>query len=63
MATLHEPSLKVRDVISKTGLSESTIRRAITRGEIKIFRFGRAVRVDHRDVDEWLESKRDRRVA
>lgn len=64
MAELHTPPLRIREVVVKTGLSESTIRRAIKSGELKPFRFGRVFRVDESDLTVWMNSKRqDNRQA
>ncbi len=50
--------LSVPVIEDQTGLSKNTLRRAIARGELKVHRFGRAVKVSAEDLARWLESKR-----
>lgn len=41
----------------RVGLCERTVRRAISTGELRGFKFGKAVRVRLDDLDLWAESK------
>lgn len=41
----------------RCGLHERTIRRAITAGELRGFKFGKALRVRLDELDLWAESK------
>lgn len=41
----------------RVGLCERTIRRAVSAGELRGFKFGKAVRVRLDDLDGWAESK------
>lgn len=38
-------------------MCERTIRRAVSAGELRGFKFGKAVRVRLDDLDSWAESK------
>lgn len=55
--------LNVRQAAALATVSVITIRRAIDNGELPVFRFGRALRVDQSDVVAWLESKKVRKAA
>lgn len=50
--------LRMSEVIEATGLSRSEIYRAIERRELKVVKFGRAVRVTPADIDAFVETKR-----
>jgi len=47
--------LTVDQVMKMTNLSKSTIQRAIARGDLRVVRIGRAVRVPSAALSEWLE--------
>jgi len=44
---------------ARLSLCARTLRRAIARGELTAYRFGKAVRVRLADLDAWAESKAD----
>jgi excisionase family DNA binding protein len=50
------PLLDVRRTAERLGLSEKQVRRLIRRGELPALRVGAAVRVDPRELDDWLHS-------
>lgn len=39
-------------------LSERTLRRAISAGELPAYKVGKSVRIRRTDLDAWMESKR-----
>lgn len=41
----------------RAGLHPRTLRRAIAAGELRGFKFGRALRIDLDELDRWIESK------
>lgn len=49
----------VRTVSETTFIPKSTIYDAIYNGELPAYRFGRAVRLDERDVERWIQSRRE----
>lgn len=51
--------LRIADVVQETQLSRATIQRAIKAHELRVFRFGRAVRIDRSDLEAWRQAKRD----
>lgn len=54
MASTNEPSpvLSLEDVARETGTSLSTVRRWISSGELRAYRYGkRVIRVERRDLD------------
>ena len=48
--------LTVRNVSDSTGLSELTIRKAISAGQLTAKRVGKSIRVRPVDLDLWVES-------
>jgi excisionase family DNA binding protein len=48
------PFLTVQEVALYTRLSPRHIRRLIARGELRVTRMGRAIRVHRRDLDSYL---------
>lgn len=48
------PLTTVAKVVKATGLSLSTINRALARGDLKCTRIGRAVRIPRSEVRAWL---------
>jgi excisionase family DNA binding protein len=51
------------DVTRITGLGKTTIWEAISRGELRAVRFGRAVRVHHDDLAAWIQANREASAA
>jgi excisionase family DNA binding protein len=51
------------DVTRITGLGKSTIWEAISRGELKATRFGRAVRIHRDDLAAWIQANREASAA
>lgn len=52
MAVKANPSLSISQAAEDRGVSDSTIRRLIARGELRAFRVGpRLIRIDPRDLD------------
>ncbi|MFC0248750.1 helix-turn-helix domain-containing protein [Citricoccus parietis] len=46
------PRLSISDVAEERGLSESTVRRLISRGDLRAYRIGkRIIRIDPADLD------------
>ncbi len=58
-----EGALSPEDAAQFTSLSRKEIDRAITRGEIETFRYGRRVLIAKREVIRWLAELRDRSRA
>ena len=50
--------LTVRQAATQLQLSERTVRRAITAGELAVHRIGAAVRISEADLSTWIASKR-----
>jgi excisionase family DNA binding protein len=50
--------LTVKELFEFLKVSESTIRRAISSGELKSFKAGKNVRIEKESVMEWLEQKK-----
>lgn len=52
MARKPQPSLSISEAAEQRGLSDSTIRRLISRGELRAYRIGpRLIRIDPADLD------------
>ena len=51
--------LRIADVARETQLSRATIHREIKAHRLQVFRFGRAVRIDRSDLQEWQLKYRD----
>ena len=51
-----KPLLKIRDVVAYTGTSDSTIRRAVRRGELEASRMPGGWRFRLHNVDAWVDS-------
>ena len=51
MQDFYSPSSLSR----RLSLDRKTVYRAIEKGELRAFRFGRALRLDPQDVQDWLE--------
>ena len=49
------PYLTVQEVALYTRLSPRHVRRLIARGELRVTRMGRAIRVHRRDLDAYLD--------
>ena len=49
--------LTVQELCKFLKLSDSTIRRAIKRGELKVFKTGRKIRIEKEAVIAWLQGK------
>lgn len=54
---MSDELLRVSDAVKETRLHRATIQRAIKAGELRVFRFGRAIRIDRRDLQAWIASK------
>lgn len=53
MATKPNPSLTIAEAAEHRGISVSTIRRMIARGELRAYRIGpRIIRIDPSDLDQ-----------
>jgi excisionase family DNA binding protein len=50
--------MRIRDAAIATDTSDSTVIRAIRRGDLKVFRIGGTVRIDRGDLEEWLARSR-----
>jgi len=48
----------VSEVAVRFGISERTIRRAITSGALHVERIGRSVRISREDLDRWKSQRR-----
>ncbi len=55
--------LSVADVACYLGLSAWTIRQMIHTGQLPHIRVGRRILLDRRDVDKWIEQKKDLTVC
>ena len=55
--------LSVAEVVERTGLSESNVRRRLREGEIAKIKIGRKILVAEADLDRWLERHRIRAVV
>lgn len=52
-ATSQAPLLSIRDAAKYLGVSDDTIRRMISRGELSAYRYGpKIIRIDRRDIDK-----------
>lgn len=49
---------RIEEVMRVCAVSRATVDRAIARGELPVFKFGRAVRIDRSDLEAWQRSKR-----
>lgn len=49
-------SVSIKDANRLTGISETTIRKAINTLALPAYRVGRAIRVRVPDLDEWIQS-------
>ena len=47
--------LSPSSLAQRLSLDRKTVYRAIDRGDLRAFRFGRALRLDPQDVQDWLE--------
>lgn len=52
------PMLSVADVAEMTGVSRMTVYRLVHDGVITGYRVGRSIRIDGRDVTEFMQSAR-----
>lgn len=55
---MPQAMISTPDIARRANLNEETVRRAVARGELKAYRFGRVIRYDPSDVEAWLESRR-----
>jgi excisionase family DNA binding protein len=58
--TITEPGarlLSIEAAAAYTGLGVPTIRRRLASGEIRARKFGRAVRIERADLDEWIDAQ------
>lgn len=44
-----------QQLASRLSLDRKTVYRAIERGDLRAYRFGRALRIAPHDVEDWLE--------
>jgi excisionase family DNA binding protein len=59
MMTTLAPSLArfltIKDVAERLGLSTKTVRRLIERGELRVHRFGRSIRISEEDYNTFAK--------
>ena len=56
--TTNEPThVPIASAAESLGLCDRTLRRAIASGELRAYKFGKAVRIRVADLDAWAESK------
>lgn len=56
-ARLSEPFLTVRDVADLLKVSEKTVRRLQSRGDLPSFRVGTQVRFRRTDIEDWVDQQ------
>ena len=56
-----EPYYTVDQVAARVAVNPETVRREVSKGQLRCIRFGRHMRFSESAVKEWLDSKRDRR--
>lgn len=50
--------LRVSEVADLAGISEDSIRRAVSSGSLPAYKIGRCIRIDPGDLQKWLEFQR-----
>lgn len=55
MSTASEPFLTIPEAAAELKVSQDTIRREISRGNLKAVRIGRVIRIRRRDLDRALK--------
>ena len=56
---MSEPFLTVRDVADLLKVSEKTVRRLQSRGDLPSFRVGTQVRFRRTDIEDWVDRQQD----
>ncbi len=61
----HRPSRKsrlapFRVMVDESGVSYSSLRAAVLRGELPVVQIGRAWYLERTDVNQWIESSKQR---
>jgi excisionase family DNA binding protein len=51
--------LTLKEAAQELGICRRSVERHIERGELRVHRFGRAVRIDKSDLETFVRSKRD----
>ena len=54
---MSEPFLTVRDVADLLKVSEKTVRRLQSRGDLPSFRVGTQVRFRRTDIEDWVDQQ------
>lgn len=54
--------LTVKDVMNRLNLSKPTIYRLVENGEIPVIRIGGSLRFEEREIEDFINSKRERRT-
>jgi len=55
--------LSLKDVQQRLGIGRTKSYELVTTGELPAVRIGRCIRINHRDLDEWLHRQRYLNVA
>ena len=55
---MNEPYLTIQDVAARWKISVPTVRRMIARGEVSPVRIGRAVRIEHSEIERFEMGRR-----
>jgi excisionase family DNA binding protein len=56
--TKHSEWLSLKDVQQLLGIGRTKAYELVTTGELPAVRIGRCIRVNHRQLDEWLRAQR-----
>jgi excisionase family DNA binding protein len=54
--TAHHKPMNVTDVVKLTGLSKQSVYGFIKRGSLPALQFGTSIKLNPRDVGQWLEA-------
>ena len=57
-STKHSEWLSLKDVQQLVGIGRTKAYELVTTGEVPAVRIGRCIRVNRRELDEWLQAQR-----